>query len=215
MFWEAAPGTLHLSVRCKTMKLSILLIILLFANILHGQRIFDSIKVDKQLLTLPKQKAQIRFETDIVRAIQSVDKNYRIIADTLYYYKSLKYTIFETVFIETDDSVFINPLLLGDRLKTHNIVFNNKHLSIKIDGIARRLSKVERLKLYSYLEKSYDNFSMKNKDFGPQPVRIRSIKFPDERFVKVGIDIYGKHFLWTIDKEKNWDVIKVEDLWVY
>ena len=75
--------------------------------------------------------------------------------------------------------------------------------------------KNERLKLYSYLAKSFDNFSEKKKELSPQPVRIRYIKFPDERFVKVGIDIYGKHFLWTIDKQKNWDVIKVEDLWVY
>jgi len=197
------------------MRHFILLTTLLFANVLQGQKLFDSSKVDNLLLTLPKQTDQISFDTNIIRAIEAVDKNYRIIADTLYSYKSLKHTIFQTVVIETDDSVFINPLSLGDRIKSHNIVFNNKYLNAKIDSISKQLTKNERLKLYSYLANSFDNFSQRKKEFSPQPVRLRYIKFPDERFVEVGIDIYGTHFLWTIDRQKNWDVIKVENLWVY
>jgi len=204
-----------LTLAAKIMRHFILLTTLLFANVLQGQKLFDSSKVDNLLLTLPKQTDQISFDTNIIRAIEAVDKNYRIIADTLYSYKSLKHTIFQTVVIETDDSVFINPLSLGDRIKSHNIVFNNKYLNAKIDSISKQLTKNERLKLYSYLANSFDNFSQRKKEFSPQPVRLRYIKFPDERFVEVGIDIYGTHFLWTIDRQKNWDVIKVENLWVY
>jgi hypothetical protein len=188
---------------------------LLIANFVCGQSLFDTTKVEKHLLTLPRQSIQINADTNIIQAIEAVDRKYRIISDTLYSYKSLKHTIFQTVLIETNDSVFINPLSLGDRIKTYNIIFNNKSLNIKIDSIAKRLSKSEKRKLYSYLENNFDHFSEKTKEINPQPVRLRYIKFPDTRMAQVGIDIYGRHFLWTIDRQKNWDVIKVEDLWVY
>jgi hypothetical protein len=197
------------------MRHFIILTTLLFANVLYGQKPFDSSKVDKLLVTLPKQTNLITSDTNIIRAIEVVDNNYRIIVDTLYSYKSLKHTIFQTVLFETNDSVFINPLSLGGRIKTHNIIFNNKYLQSKVDSIAKQLTKEERLKLYSYLASNFDNFSEKKKKFSPQPVRLRYIKFPDNRMVQVGIDIYGRHFLWTIDKQKNWELIKVEDLWVY
>jgi hypothetical protein len=199
----------------KIMRHFLLLTILIFSNVLYGQKLFDSSKVNNLLLTLPKETVQISFDTNIIKAIEAVDKNFRIIADTLYSYKSLKHTIFQTVLIETNDSIFINPLSLGDRIKSHNIIFYNRYLNIKVDSISRQLTKNERLKLYSYLANSFDNFSEKKREFSPQPVRLRYIKFPDERIVKVGIDIYGTHFLWTIDRQKNWDVIKVEELWVY
>jgi hypothetical protein len=188
---------------------------LLFFSSTNGQRQFDSLKVEKILLTLPKQTVQTTSDTNIIRAIEAVDKKYRQIADTLYSYKSFKHTIFQTIFIETNDSVSINPLSLGDKIHTRNILFNNKYLNIKIDSIAKHLTKNERVKLYSYLTSNFDNFSQKKKKFSPQPVRIRYIKFPDNNMVQVGIDIYGRHFLWTIDRKQNWDVIKVEDLWIY
>jgi hypothetical protein len=197
------------------MRHFILLTTLLFTNVLYGQKLFDTSKVDKLLLTLPKYSKQTPSETDIIKAIEVVDNNYRTIADTLYSYKSLKYTIFQTVAIETNDSIFINPLLLGDRIKLHNIIFSNKYLNIKVDSIAKQLTKNERLRLYSYLADNFDNFSEKRKEFSPQSVRLRYIKFPVGRMIHIGIDIYGSHFLWTIDRQKNWEIIKVENLWVY
>ena len=197
------------------MRHFILLAFLSFTNVLYGQKMFDSTQVEKTLLTLPKQTSQILPDTNIIKAIEAIDRKYRIITDTLYSYKSLKHTIFQTIPVETNDSVFINPLSLGNKLKLCNILFNNTYLNIKVDSIGKQLDKRERLKLYSYLANNFDNFSEKEKKFSPQPVRLRYIKFAEERMVNVGIDIYGKHFLWTLDRQKNWDVIKVESLWVY
>lgn len=180
-----------------------------------GQAKFDSIQIDKVLMTLPLQQTQNASDEIFIKAIQAVDKNYRAIADTLYYYKSLKHTIFQTIFIETSDSIEINPLLFGDRLQTTNILFDNKLLNHKVDSIARKLNKTERNKFYKYLEENFDNFSSKGKTLKAQPVRIQYIKYDNSNFVNVGIDIYGRHFLWTIDKTKNWDVVKCESLWVY
>ena len=180
-----------------------------------GQKLFDSLQVEMILITLPTQTISSKQDKDIIRAIEVVDKKYRLIADTLYYYRSLKHTILQTIFFETNDSVSINPLTFGDRLQTKSIIFNNRELNIKVDSIARSLKKSERKKLFNYLTKNFDNFSIKERKLNPQPVRIRYIKFVDTNLVHVGIDIYGKHFLWTIDKTQNWDVIKVEDLWVY
>ena len=56
---------------------------------------------------------------------------------------------------------------------------------------------------------------VKEKKLKAQPVRIKYVKFPDSILAQVGIDIYGAHFLWTIDRRYNWDVINVERLWVY
>jgi hypothetical protein len=210
-----APPSVSKNVSGKIMRHFLIITGLLFANVTNGQRVFDSLMADKLLLTLPKPTSQITIDVDIIKAIEVVDKNYRIIADTLYSYKSLRYTIFQAVLIETNNSVFINPLSLGDRIITQNITFNNRSLKIKIDSIAKRLTKSERLKFYSYLANNFDNFSERKREFTPQPVRLKYIKFSDKRMVQVGIDIYGSHFLWTIDREKNWDVVKVEDLWVY
>lgn len=197
------------------MRYFIFLTTILFTKVLFGQRQFDPSKYAESLLMLPKQAEQISFDTSIIKAIEAVDKNYRIIADTLYSYQSLNHTIFQTVLIEINDSVFINPLSLGDKVKFQNIIFNNHYLNFKVDSIARLLSNKQRRKFYSYLAMSFDNFSQKKRELVPQPVKLRYIKFPDERFAYVGIDIYGNHFLWTIDKQNNWDVVKVEDLWVY
>lgn len=142
----------------------LLLTTLLLSNILYGQKLFDSSKIENHLLTLPKQTGQNSFDINIIKAIEAIDNNYRIITDTLYSYKSLKFTIFQTVLIETNDSVFINPLSLGDRIKTHNFIFNNKYLNFKVDSIAKQLIKSERLKLYSYLAKNFDNFSEEKKN---------------------------------------------------
>lgn len=181
----------------------------------NGQTKYDSVQIDKLLMTLPAQQNQNISDDIFIKAIQSADKNYRKIADTLYYYKSLKHTIFETVLIETNDSIKINPLSFGDRLRTVNILFNNKHLNSKVDSIARKLKKNERNKFYKYLEDNFDNFTLKEKKLNAQPVRIRYIKYDNSDFIKLGIDIYGRHFLWTIDKTKNWDIVKCESLWVY
>lgn len=166
-------------------------------------------------MTLPLSQNQSVSNEIVLKAIQAVDKHYRIIADTLYYYKSLKHTIFQTIFIETSDSVKVNPLLFGDRLQTTNILFDNKQLNNKVDSIARNLKKTERNQFYKYLEENFDNFSSREKKLNGQPVRIKYIKYDNSDLVNVGLDIYGRHFLWTIDKTQNWEVVKCESLWVY
>ena len=166
-------------------------------------------------MTMPIQTIQSKTNEDFIRAIEAVDKKYRLITDTLYNFKSLKHTILQAIIIETNDSIGINPLVLGNRIHTKNIIFNNKELNIKVDSMIRSLKKNERNKLFKFLHENFDYFSIKDKKLNSQPVRIRYIKFVDNSLVHVGIDIYGKHFLWTIDKTYNWDVVKVEDLWVY
>lgn len=197
------------------MRPFIFIISLLLYSPVNGQNKFDSIQVNNVLMTLPQQQNQRVLDEIYIKAIQAVDKNYRKIADTLYYYKSLKHTMFQTIYIETSDSININPLAIGDRLQTINILFDSKYLNSKVDSIAKKLKKTERNKFYKYLEENFDNFSSKGKMLKAQPVRIKYIKYDNSDFVNVGIDIYGRHFLWTIDKTKNWDVVKCESLWVY
>jgi hypothetical protein len=180
-----------------------------------GQKLFDSLQVQRLLTTLPGRTIQQKSDEDIIRAIEVVDKKYRLIADTLYGYKSLKHTILQTVIIETNDSGSINPLALGGRIQTENILFDNNELNIKIDSIAKSLKKSERRKLFNYLHENFDNFSTKDKRLNPQPVRIRYIKFRNNSLVDVGIDIYGRHFLWTIDKNKKLGRCKSRGLMVY
>ena len=166
-------------------------------------------------MTYPKQTREKKVNENIVRAIEVVDKYYRQIADTLYYYKSLKHTIFQTILIETNDSIYINPLSLSNKIHLTNIVFSNNGLNSKVDSISKGLNQTERKKLYKYLSEYFDNFSQKNKKLNAQPVRLKYVKFPDDQYVHIGIDIYGSHFLWTVDRNKNWDIVKVENLWVY
>ncbi|MEI9809929.1 MAG: hypothetical protein WDO16_19805 [Bacteroidota bacterium] len=197
------------------MRSFLIILSLLFFISSRGQNLFDSLQAERILTTLPTQTIQIKADENIIKAIEAVDKKYRQIADTLYYYKSLKHTILQTINIETNDSISINPLTFGDRIQTKNIIFNNKELNIKVDSMARSLKTPERDKLLNYLNKNFDNFSIRERKLNPQPVRIRYIKFAGTNLVHVGIDIYGKHFLWTIDKTQNWNIVKVEDLWIY
>jgi len=176
---------------------------------------FDSSHADRILTSLPKQTNKIKIDENIIKAIEAVDKKYRQIADTLYHYKSLKHTIFQTFLIETNDSVFINPLSLGDKIHLANIIFYSNSLNIKVGSIAKPLSKPERDKFFEYLNSQFDSFSLQSKKLQAQPVRILYIKFYESNIAQAGLDIYGAHFLWTIDKSQNWDIIKVERLWVY
>lgn len=181
----------------------------------NSQRTFDSLQLENVLTQLPLQAAGKAINEDIFKVIETVDKKYRQISDTLFSYNSLKHTIIQTVFIETNDSVLINPLLFGDKIHTRNIIFNNISLNKKIDSIAQYLDLPERDKLYNYLREHYDNFSIEDRKLFPQSVRIKYIKFPDDKIIHAGLDIYGSHFLWTIDRTKSWDIISVERLWVY
>ncbi len=106
----------------------------------------------KCILTYPKQANGNPGNENIVKALATIDKHYRQIADTLYHYKSLKHTIFQTILIETNDSVYINPLSLSDKLQLTNIIFSNTALNLKVDSIARNLKQSERKKLYIYLK---------------------------------------------------------------
>jgi hypothetical protein len=180
-----------------------------------GQKQFDHLQVEKVLTALPRQVNQVHFNDNIIKSIEAVDRKYRVIADTLFSYKSRRHTIIQTVLIETNDSTTINPLTFGDKLETSNIIFYNQELNTKVTNIAKDLNKKERNELYEFLETNFDHFSTKEKKLKPQPVRIKYINFSNSISAKVGIDIYGTHFLWTIDRTSNWDVVKVERLWVY
>ena len=184
-------------------------------SIAFGQSHFDSLQLEKAMMTLPHNSNGKKVNSDIVKAIDVVNRNYRKIVDTLFYFKSLKHTIFQTVFIETDDSIYINPLDLGDEIHLTNIIFENSSMNVKLANEMTHLNKMEREKAYKYLSDQFDNFSADTKKLNAQPVRIVSIKFPNDQYAYVGMDIYGDHFQWTIDKRNYWKVIKVERLWVY
>lgn len=172
-------------------------------------------QVEKLLMALPKASHKTAPNENVIRAIEVVDKKYRQITDTLYSYQSLRHTILQVVFIKINDSDYIDPLSFGNRIHLTNIVFNNVNLNAKINSILKELNKTEQEKLFMYLKNQFDNFSLKEKKLTAQPVRIKYVNFPDDKYVLVGIDIYGAHFLWTIDRSQNWDVIKVERLWDY
>ena len=97
------------------MKYYYTIIAILFFNFTYAQTKFDSSKVEKILLSIPRQTSRIKPEANIIRVIEAVDKHYRIIVDTLFPFKSLNHTIFQSVDIEVNDSVYINPLDFGDR----------------------------------------------------------------------------------------------------
>lgn len=195
--------------------LCILTAALLFASSVYSQRVFDSATTEKLLLQLPPVQKEVHTDENIISAIKAIDRKFREITDTLYSYKSLKHTLFQLVMIETNDSIFINPLLLGNELQTENILFWHPGLKIKTDSIANSLPKEERLRFIRFLQNNFDAYSENDKALAAQPVRIRYIRFSVAGIVHAGIDIYGAHFLWTIEKDKNWAVTAVEKLWVY
>lgn len=197
------------------MKHYFTIVILLFFASASGQKLFDTTQIEKLLMTLPTPTSEAAPNENVIRALEAVDKKYRQIADTLFSYQSLRHTILQTILIETNDSIFINPLSFGNKIHLTNIVFNNSSLNKTVDSLSKKLNGTEKEKLFRYLEKQFDNFSLKDKKLNAQPVRIKYVNFPDDKIVNVGIDIYGAHFLWTIDRNKNWDVLKVERLWIY
>lgn len=180
----------------------------------EAQQLFDSVQVEQTLTTIPGT-GDDSLNMDILKAIQIVDKKFRQISDTLYKWKSYKFTIIQPVLIETNDSVKVDPFSYGEELKLTSIVFNSSEIHQKVDSIAKGLNKEEKKKMIAYLERNFDQFSGKEKRFVSKAVRIKYIKFPDKNFVHVGIDIYGAHFLWTIDRNKDWEVVSVERLQVY
>lgn len=198
------------------------ILVLGILNSASGQNRFDSVQLEQALTTLPRaliafpgEGSQAILSDDIMKAIEAVDKKYRQIVDTLFPFKSLRHTILQTIIIKTNDSLTIHPLTFGDRIKTSSIIFNNAEINAKVDRIAKSLTSSEKDKLYKYLETNFSYFSTEEKKLNAQPVRIQYIKFPNDILAQVGIDIYGTHYLWTIDKRQKWDVVKVEELWVY
>ncbi len=181
---------------------------------MNAQHQFDSLSVERSLILLPKTEIQNNCDENLIKAIEAVDRSYRKIADTLYSFKSLKHTIFQTVAIKTDTNYF-NPLDCGDKLQTSSIIFYNESLNSKILTTVENLNEKDLQKFYKFLSNNFDHFSLKEKLLFSQSVRIKYIKFPNSEIAKVGIDIYGAHFLWTIDRTKNWNVVKVERLWTY
>jgi len=197
------------------MEYSFLISFLLFSINIFGQKRFDSLQVEKLLMILPKQSGKSIVDQNIIKAIETTDKHYRGIADSIFGYQSKEHTILQTVLIKINDSIDINPLELEYKISFTSIIFNNESLNTKVEKIAKSLNNSERSKLYNYLKVNFDYFDIKKKKLNAQPVRIIYIKFPDDKTVQIGIDIYGSHFLWTIDKTRNWDITKVDKLWVY
>jgi len=197
------------------MKYSFLISFLLFSINIFGQKRFDSLQVEKLLMILPKQSGKSIVDQNIIKAIETTDKHYRGIADSIFGYQSKEHTILQTVLIKINDSIDINPLELEYKISFTSIIFNNESLNTKVEKIAKSLNNSERSKLYNYLKVNFDYFDIKKKKLNAQPVRIIYIKFPDDKTVQIGIDIYGSLFLWTVDKTRNWDITKVDKLWVY
>lgn len=197
------------------MKYFFIILTLLLTTTLVAQQRFDPLHVKRLLMELPVEWEEVNPDKDIIQAIQAVDRKYREISDTLYTYKSRTYTIFQAILIDGDSGTIINPLNFGNKLKLKNIIFENHLLRDNLDSVAHKLNSAEKEKLYTYLETHFDSFDEHEKRLKAQPVRIRTINFPDKRYVHVGIDIYGRHLLWVIDRAKNWDVISVKTLWVY
>ena len=144
-----------------------------------GQKKFDSLQLERILTTIPQHRGY--FNDSVIKAIEAVDRKYREIADTLYYYKSFRHTILETTYIETSDSIAINPLAFGEKLKTSSIIFYSSLLNSKVNSISKGLNRQEKDKLYVYLHTNFDHFSTKEKKLEPKSVRIKYIKFPEQR----------------------------------
>src|SRR5690242_18266162 len=89
-------------------------------------------QIDEVLLKLPEPTNHTNLNNDVLKAIEIVDKNYRQISDTLYYWKSFTHTIFQTIPIETNDSILISPLSFGNKLILNSIVFNNRSLNTRL-----------------------------------------------------------------------------------
>lgn len=197
------------------MKAFIYILSFLFCISANGQIKFESIQVDTLLITSTNQNTLNSSDEFYIKAIKAVDKKFRTIVDTLFSYESKQHTILQTIYIKINDSLEINPLSFRERLQTTNILFYSRALDVKVENFAKKLKRKERIKMYQHLSENYDNFSLERKKFKPQPVRIQYIKDDKHSFINVGIDIYGSHFLWTIDTTKNWDVVKCEKLWIY
>ena len=143
------------------MKYTITLLFQFLLLYAYAQNNFTPSRVDKALLKIPEPLKQDKTNNDIIKAIEIVDKNYRKISDTLYYWKSLPHTIFQNILIETNDSLFINPLSFGSKLNLNSILFNSKRLHTTVKKLAKGLRKSQRNKLYEYLKESYDYFKKK------------------------------------------------------
>ncbi len=114
--------------------------------------------------------------------------------------------------VETE---LVDPLRIGPVLQTKSILFNNPFLQKLKDSLARRLPKKERVLLNDYLNREYDYCDPRHHRFQAKAVGISYIITGPGTLRYAGIDIYGRHFLWTLDQDKNYEVIKVEGLWVY
>lgn len=113
------------------------------------------------------------------------------------------------------ETALVDPLRIGPALQTKSILFNNPFLQKLKDSLARRLPKKERVLLNDYLNSQYDYCDPRHHRFQAKAVRIRYIITGPGQLRYAGIDIYGRHFLWTLDQSRNYEVINVEGLWVY
>ena len=69
----------------KIMRPFVFIISILIHFSANGQAKFDSVQIDRVLMSLPLQQNQSVADEVFIKAIQAIDKNYRTIADTLYH----------------------------------------------------------------------------------------------------------------------------------
>ena len=101
-----------------------------------------------------------------------------------------------------------------ENIKTDHIHFNTTLVNKKIIQVAKKLNLIEQNEFFKYIKRNFTYFSEEDKIVTSTSIRVKYITLGEEN-VYVGIDIYGVHFLWTISKKQNWDVINIERLWVY
>ncbi len=254
------------------MRSYISLFLIVCCQLVFGQTRFSPSITDSVLFSTMNRYTNVATDPEVTDIVKAVDRKYRFIADTIYRFKSLRYTIFQSVYISfrklvsaseatrmilTDtsryksqifdlsrfnhdttrflnfhldghdlpqpysDSLFpvetelLNPLQMGLALQTTSIIFNNPYLQKLKDSLGRRLNRKERAVLNDYLFTRYDYFDPRHHRFQAKAVRILYIITGPGTLRYVGIDIYGRHFLWTLDQNMNYQVIKAEGLWVY
>lgn len=112
------------------------------------------------------------------------------------------------------DSIQINLQESMEKINTKSIFFGAETVNENIKVFAKKLNDSKKSDLYDYLERNYTDFQKEEKELHDTTIRIQYITLGKDS-IYVGIDIYGSHYIWTIDKKKNWDVVKVVQLWKY
>jgi hypothetical protein len=96
-----------------------------------------------------------------------------------------------------------------------HIAFDVVVLNKLLKRLSAKLTLKQRAQLDNYLDLNWDHYSRKEKKLMAQPVRFQYILFDRSQQVHAGIDVYGAHYLWTIDMSGDWKIVAVKELWIY